>query len=233
MNACRSGLTFCVATAQILARRSARWRRARPRTDATAFSASVSKTGCRSKVERPITLSTSLVAVCCSSATRSSLLRACSSVNSRTFSMAMTAWSAKVSQQLDLLLGEGTHLHAADEDRADRPALAQQRRGRASFGDARSAAQLWPIGYSSSDSAARSWTWMVRRSTTARPGTRPAIDRVASWPCGRRDLSPEATSTMSPSSHAGRSCASSRRTAAPRSRPPRRAPAAGRSASWR
>ena len=62
----------------------------------TAFSASVSKTGWRSKVDRPITLSSSLVAVCCSSATRSSLLRASSSVNRRTFSMAMTAWSAKV-----------------------------------------------------------------------------------------------------------------------------------------
>ena len=36
----------------------------------TAFSASVSKTGWRSKVDRPITLSSSLVAVCCSSATR-------------------------------------------------------------------------------------------------------------------------------------------------------------------
>ncbi len=45
-----------------------------------------------------MTLSSSLVAVCCSSATRSSLLRVSSSVNRRTFSMAMTAWSAKVSR---------------------------------------------------------------------------------------------------------------------------------------
>ena len=36
------------------------------------------------------------VAVCCSSASVSSRFRASSSVNSRTFSMAMTAWSAKV-----------------------------------------------------------------------------------------------------------------------------------------
>ena len=43
-----------------------------------------------------MTLRSSLVAVCCSSATRSSLLRASSSVNSRTFSMAITAWSANV-----------------------------------------------------------------------------------------------------------------------------------------
>ena len=47
-------------------------------------------------MDRPITLSSSLVAVCCSSDTRSSPLRASSPVNRRTFSMAITAWSAKV-----------------------------------------------------------------------------------------------------------------------------------------
>ncbi len=39
---------------------------------------------------------TSLVAVCCSSASVRSRLRAASSVNSRTFSIAITAWSANV-----------------------------------------------------------------------------------------------------------------------------------------
>ena len=53
-----------------------------------ADSTSVSSTGCRSKVERLITLSTSAVAVCCCSNSRSSL-------SSRVFSMAITAWSAK------------------------------------------------------------------------------------------------------------------------------------------
>src|SRR5258708_26906108 len=38
----------------------------------TAFSANVSKTGWRSNVERPITLSSSLVAACCSRASASS-----------------------------------------------------------------------------------------------------------------------------------------------------------------
>ena len=56
-----------------------------------AFSMSVSSTGWRSNVERLITFSTSLVAVCCSSASVSSRLRACTSVNRRTFSMAMRA----------------------------------------------------------------------------------------------------------------------------------------------
>ena len=53
-----------------------------------ADSTSVSSTACRSKVERLITLSTSAVAVCCCSDSRSSL-------SSRVFSMAMTAWAAK------------------------------------------------------------------------------------------------------------------------------------------
>ena len=44
-----------------------------------------------------MTCSTSEVAVCCSSASVSSRVRACTSSNSRTFSIAITAWSAKVS----------------------------------------------------------------------------------------------------------------------------------------
>jgi hypothetical protein len=43
-----------------------------------------------------MTLSTSDVAVCCSSDSVSSRVRACTSSNSRTFSIAITAWSAKV-----------------------------------------------------------------------------------------------------------------------------------------
>ena len=57
----------------------------------------VSNTGCTSVGELLMTRRISLVAVCCSSVSVSSRLRACSSVNSRTFSMAITAWSAKVS----------------------------------------------------------------------------------------------------------------------------------------
>ena len=47
----------------------------------------------------------SLVAVCCSNASLSSW-------NSRTFSIAMTAWSAKVFEQLDLRRSEGADLDA-------------------------------------------------------------------------------------------------------------------------
>ena len=55
-----------------------------------------------------MTLSTSAVAVCCCSDSRSSL-------SSRVFSMAMTAWAAKFVDQLDLLVGERAHLLAVDE----------------------------------------------------------------------------------------------------------------------
>ena len=43
-----------------------------------------------------MTCSTSDVAVCCSSDSVSSRVRCCSASNSRTFSIAITAWSAKV-----------------------------------------------------------------------------------------------------------------------------------------
>ena len=55
-----------------------------------------SKTGCTSVGERLITPRISPVAVCRSSASLNSALRACSSSNNRTFSTAITAWAAKV-----------------------------------------------------------------------------------------------------------------------------------------
>ena len=56
-----------------------------------------SKTGWTSVGELLMTRRISLVAVCCSSDSVSSRFRASSSLKRRTFSMAMTAWSAKVS----------------------------------------------------------------------------------------------------------------------------------------
>ena len=55
-------------------------------------------------------------------------VRVSSSLNSRTFSMAMTAWSAKV-LHLDLFVREGPDLVAPDVDRADGHALPQHRHG--------------------------------------------------------------------------------------------------------
>ncbi len=56
-----------------------------------------SNTGCTFVGELEITRRISLVAVCCSSASVREAFLAWSSVSSRAFSMAMAAWSAKVS----------------------------------------------------------------------------------------------------------------------------------------
>ena len=65
-------------------------------TIGAAFTATVSSTGCMSVGELAITPKISLVAVCCSNASVRSRLRSSNSLNNRTFSMAMTAWSAKI-----------------------------------------------------------------------------------------------------------------------------------------
>ena len=62
----------------------------------TAFSSMAWNTGSNSPGDLEMTCNTSEVAVCCSNASESSRVRACTSSNSRTFSIAITAWSAKV-----------------------------------------------------------------------------------------------------------------------------------------
>ena len=57
----------------------------------TAFASIVSNTGSSSPGELDMTCSTSEVAVCCSSASARSRVRACTSSNSRVLSIAMTA----------------------------------------------------------------------------------------------------------------------------------------------
>src|SRR5262252_1820382 len=61
-----------------------------------AFASIARNTGSSSPGELEITRSTSDVAVCCSSDSVRSRVRACTSSNSRTFSIAITAWSANV-----------------------------------------------------------------------------------------------------------------------------------------
>ena len=72
-------------------------------------------------------LETSAVAVCCCSDSVRSRVFACTSSNSRTFSMAITAWSAKVCSKLDLLVAEGLTSMTAKRDRADALVFAEQR----------------------------------------------------------------------------------------------------------
>ena len=52
-----------------------------------------------------------------------------SSLSSRVFSMAMTAWAAKFLHQLDLLIGEWPHLLAIDHDGADQTVVPEHRHG--------------------------------------------------------------------------------------------------------
>ena len=92
-----------------------------------AFASMASNTGSSSPGELEMTCSTSEVAVCCSSASESSRVRACTSSNSRTFSIAITAWSAKVvTSSICLSVNGRTVLRCNDED-ADRRPFPQQR----------------------------------------------------------------------------------------------------------
>jgi hypothetical protein len=84
----------------------------------------VSNTGPSSPGELEMTFSTSAVAVCCCSDSRSSLSK-------RVFSMAMTGLGGEVLHQCDLLLGEGQNLLAVDADDADQLVRLDQRHVRA------------------------------------------------------------------------------------------------------
>ena len=75
-----------------------------------AFSSIFWKTGSNSPGEALMTWRTSDVAVCCSSDSASSRERACTSSNSRAFSMAITAWFAKVVARSTCLLLKGCTL---------------------------------------------------------------------------------------------------------------------------
>ena len=74
-----------------------------------------------------MTLSTSAVAVCCWSDSRSSL-------SSRVFSMAMTACAAKFVNQVDLLVSERADFLPINENSADHLALLKHRNGDNSAG---------------------------------------------------------------------------------------------------
>ena len=74
-----------------------------------------------------MTLSTSAVAVCCCRDSLRSSVRWRTSSNSRTFSIAITAWSAKVVTRSICFCVNGSHALSGENDNADRFVLAQQR----------------------------------------------------------------------------------------------------------
>ena len=114
-----------------------------------------SNTGCTSVGDSLITFRISAVAVCCSSAS-------CVSLNSRTFSMAITAWSAKVLSRLDLpCSSNGTQSRRTDDDRADRLACRAASERRAPCGSRPSIPSARTIGYCSAP-CSRSGIWIRR-----------------------------------------------------------------------
>src|SRR6266478_5879022 len=88
-----------------------------------AFASMASNTGSSSPGDRLMTCSTSEVAVCCSSDSVRSRVRACTSSNSRTFSMAITGLVGEGLDQLDLPLAEGPRLRSYHRQDADDNAL--------------------------------------------------------------------------------------------------------------
>ena len=113
-----------------------------------------------------------------------SRLRRSSSVNRRTFSMAMTAWSAKVWSSAIWLVGEGTDLGAADDDGADGAAFSQHRHAKYRAEAAVATRSLAGHGNSARRSAWTSATWTVapieHRAACHRPVDREG--RVADSP---------------------------------------------------
>jgi hypothetical protein len=88
-----------------------------------------------------------------------------SASNRRTFSIAMAAWSAKVSRRAICLVREGLHLPAIDHDDAayEYSGSAPSRSSPLSIGTPRI------VRYASTSLAKTSRIWIVRRSSAARP----------------------------------------------------------------
>ena len=83
------------------------------------------KTGCSSPGELEMTLSTSDVAVCCSSDLESSRVRCRTSSNSRTFSIAINSLVGEGRSQLDLFICERPRRATRDHEDADRNPVTQ------------------------------------------------------------------------------------------------------------
>ena len=136
-----------------------------------AFSATASRTGWRSVGELEMTRRISLVAVCCSRASVRSAFRACSSASSRAFSMAMTAWSAKVSSRATCrsVKSSGSFRRSAITPTAEDPRI----RGTERTARTPRLRAISTLSGNSATSAERSATWTVTPSSNARPDAVP------------------------------------------------------------
>ncbi len=128
----------------------------------------------------------SAVAVCCSRDSVRARLRTCSSWNRRTFSIAITAWSAKVSSSATCWSVKG---RASVRNAVMAPIATPSR----SSGTPTVAAMPWRrmagamSGYSASRLTRRSSIRSVWRSRATRPDTEPRVSGLAS-PVSRLDL---------------------------------------------
>ena len=109
----------------------------------------------------------------------SSCVRSCSSLNSRTFSMAITAWSAKVWSRATCSLREELRLGAEDRDRADRDTFSHHGDAEGRCGSPGGARARCPPGTRPRRSAD------LRRGRSARLKHRTAGDRSADRAEGR------------------------------------------------
>ena len=142
-----------------------------------AFSSMALNTGSSSPGELEMTLSTSEVAVCCSSDSVRSSVRWRTSSNSRTFSMAITAWSAKFVTSSICLSVNGSHLvRGQTTNDADRRRPLEQRNAE----HRAVAADLAEPRTRYSGSARTSGIWTVLPSSAARPVTLPRSG-VSGW----------------------------------------------------
>ena len=194
-----------------------------------------SKTGWRSVGELAITRRISPVAVCCSSAWLARE-RVFQLVNSRTFSMAMTAWSAKVwSSSICLLRERRTSVGADGRSTPMGLALAQHRHARRRSGSAasRPAAR---VPYSGSSRCPAMWT-----TAPSGPPGRSTDSRLGAIGNTLRSAAAVSAADVAPARQRGCSSPSNRMTAPiagpaqphARSRRSCRTPAGRRSASWR
>ena len=120
-----------------------------------------------------MTLSTSLVAVWYSSDSSRSPVRSCNSLSSRAFSIAMTAWSAKVLTNAICLLRKRLDPLARQREDTDGLALTQQRHARA-----RRVAQLGRLGQLIFRVGSDVGDVTTRRSSAARRVTLPRLGRA-------------------------------------------------------
>ena len=148
----------------------------------------MSNTGWTSVGELEMTRRISLVAVCCSRVSTRSRLRASSSLKSRTFSMAITAWSANVSRRATCRWVKS----CTSVRRMLIEPIATPSRIKGTLRMVRKPMRraFSLLSGNSSTSVCASATWRVRPSTTDRPAIVPRMRGRENSPMGPARIGP-------------------------------------------